>query len=121
MPDKVEKSDAEWRAELSPEQYHVLREKGTERAFAGAYWNTKTPGTYLCAACGHHGADLKIEKDYDDSGQHPFERHPSGIFRFTKSLPNDEPNHDDAQNDREHQLDDGPKAHFAYLREMRSG
>src|SRR4051812_38730700 len=52
MSDKVEKSDAEWRAQLTHEQYHVLREKGTERAFTGAYWNTKTPGVYLCAACG---------------------------------------------------------------------
>ena len=49
MTEKLNKSDAEWRAELTPEQYEVCRKKGTERAFAGAYWNTKTPGTYLCA------------------------------------------------------------------------
>ena len=52
MAEKIAKTDAEWRAELSPEQYHVLREKGTERAFSGEHWNTKTPGVYLCAACG---------------------------------------------------------------------
>lgn len=52
MVDKVTKSEAEWRVELSPEAYHVCREKGTERAFTGAYWNTKTPGVYLCAGCG---------------------------------------------------------------------
>ena len=50
--DKVTKSEAEWRAELTPEQYQVCRQKGTERAFTGAYWNTKTPGIYLCACCG---------------------------------------------------------------------
>lgn len=48
----VQKSDEEWRKNLDAEQYHVCREKGTERAFTGKYWDTKTPGTYHCAACG---------------------------------------------------------------------
>jgi len=52
MSDKISKSDSEWREELTAEQYHVCRGKGTERAFTGAYWNTKTPGMYLCACCG---------------------------------------------------------------------
>ena len=50
--DKIEKTDAEWRSELTPDQYAVLRQHATERPFTGEYVNTKTPGTYQCAACG---------------------------------------------------------------------
>ena len=52
MKDKVVKTEAEWRKQLSPEQYEIVRRKGTERAFTGKYWNTKKPGTYQCAGCG---------------------------------------------------------------------
>jgi peptide-methionine (R)-S-oxide reductase len=49
---EVTKSDAEWRTQLTPEQYHVTREAGTERAFTGKYWKTKEAGTYHCVGCG---------------------------------------------------------------------
>ena len=50
--EKLNKSDVEWRESLTPDQYHVLREKGTERPFTGKYWNVKSDGMYVCAACG---------------------------------------------------------------------
>lgn len=53
MSDKVEKTDAEWREQLTPEQYQILRKKGTERAYTGEYEKSKTPGVYRCAGCGH--------------------------------------------------------------------
>jgi peptide-methionine (R)-S-oxide reductase len=50
--DKIRKSDEEWRRSLTPEQYRILRQKGTERPFTGQYAETTCPGVYLCAACG---------------------------------------------------------------------
>jgi peptide-methionine (R)-S-oxide reductase len=52
MSDKVERTDAEWRAMLTPEQYRIARQKGTEPAFTGAFWDSRTPGTYRCVCCG---------------------------------------------------------------------
>ncbi len=52
ITEKVTKTEAEWKAQLDSEQYHVLREAGTERAFSGKYWNVFKDGTYHCAGCG---------------------------------------------------------------------
>ena len=52
MGEKIEKSDAEWRAQLTEEQYYVTRQKGTEQAFTGEYHNSKKEGTYNCVCCG---------------------------------------------------------------------
>jgi len=62
-PGKIVKSDAEWRRALTPEQFHIAREKGTERAYTGAYWSVKTPGVYLCAACGQALFDASAKFD----------------------------------------------------------
>jgi peptide-methionine (R)-S-oxide reductase len=65
LAEKVKKTEEEWRRELTPEQYHVLREKGTERAFTGKYHATKDSGVYRCAAC---GAELFSSGTKFDSG-----------------------------------------------------
>lgn len=65
MTKKVEKSDEEWRAELDAEQYYVCRQKGTERAFTGKYWDHHDEGMYRCAAC---GAELFASDTKFDSG-----------------------------------------------------
>jgi len=73
MPDKMNLTDAEWREKLTPEQYRILREHGTERAFTGKYEKNKADGEYVCAGCGQ---PLFESEDKYDSG--------SGWPSFTK-------------------------------------
>lgn len=65
MVDRVQKTDEEWKKALTPEQFQVTRKKGTERAYAGAYWNNHERGVYHCVCCGN---DLFRSEDKFDSG-----------------------------------------------------
>lgn len=80
--EKVDLTDAEWREKLSPEQYHVLRQAGTERAFTGKYWNNKEAGAYRCAGCG----ELLFESDskYDSGCGWPSFTAPAGEAAVTE-------------------------------------
>ena len=69
MTKRVDKSEAEWKKELSPEQYQIMRQKGTERAFTGEYWDHHEQGVYRCASC---GTELfRSETKYDSGSGWP--------------------------------------------------
>jgi peptide-methionine (R)-S-oxide reductase len=61
--DKLMKSEEEWKQQLTPEQYHVAREKGTERAFTGKYWDNHEKGVYRCVCCGNELFDSDTKFD----------------------------------------------------------
>jgi len=63
MAEKIRKSDAEWARELTPEEFKIARQKGTERAFTGKYWDTKTQGVYKCRCCGEPLFDSNTKFD----------------------------------------------------------
>ena len=88
MTEKVKRTDEQWRERLTAEEYRVTRGKGTEHAFTGAYWETKTPGVYRCACC---GAELFSSRDKFDSG--------TGWPSFTKPM---EPDSVATETDRRH-------------------
>ncbi|CAN5709119.1 peptide-methionine (R)-S-oxide reductase MsrB [soil metagenome] len=78
MPESRRKVEAEWKKQLTPEQYRIAREKGTERAFTGAYHDTKEPGVYRCVCC---GSELFRSDAKFDSG--------TGWPSFTKPVANE--------------------------------
>ena len=63
MTEKIIKKDDEWRQQLSPDQFRICREKGTEPAFSGNYWDTKETGTYQCVCCGNELFDSSSKFD----------------------------------------------------------
>lgn len=76
VSDKITLSEAEWQKKLTDEEYTVCRLKGTEPAFAGGYWNTKTQGMYLCAACGQEL--FSSESKFDSRSGWPSFTQPTG-------------------------------------------
>jgi peptide-methionine (R)-S-oxide reductase len=93
MAEKVAKSEAEWKRELTPEQYHVTREAGTERAFTGKYWNTKDAGTYHCVCCGEPLFDSSTKFDsgtgwpsfYKPTGDGRVEEHKDSSYGMVRT------------------------------------
>lgn len=86
MKDKVVKTESEWKECLSPEQYQVLREKGTEYAFTGKYYHFDKDGTYICAACGNKL--FTSETKYDSGSGWPsfFKPYSEGAVKVEKDL-----------------------------------
>lgn len=83
MSDPLMKTEDEWRQELSPEQYRVLRQKGTERPFSGEYWNSKAPGLYKCAACGEEV--FRSDSKFDSGCGWPSFSAPSGSDKIAET------------------------------------
>ena len=93
MTDKIKKSDAEWQAQLSPDQYRVARKAGTEPAFTGKYHKTKDPGTYTCVCCGEplFSSDTKFDSGtgwpsfYKPVAEGAVEEHTDSAYGMTRT------------------------------------
>jgi peptide-methionine (R)-S-oxide reductase len=93
LTEKVTKSEAEWRRQLTPEQYHVTREAGTERAFTGKYWNNHEGGMYHCVGCGAplFDSETKFESGtgwpsfYAPTDQHNVSEHTDRTYGMTRT------------------------------------
>jgi methionine-R-sulfoxide reductase len=112
MSKRIQKSDAEWRAQLTPEQYRVTRQKGTERAFTGEYADCKSPGVYTCVCCGAPLFDSTTKYD-SGTGWPSFTRplEPDNVAeREDRSLllPRTEVRSRQADSHLGHVFDDGP-------------
>ena len=82
MQDRVEKTEAQWRAQLDPEIYRIVRQQGTEPAFSGKYWDLKDSGTYLCTACGE--ALFSSDSKYDSGTGWPSFTAPAAAERVAE-------------------------------------
>ena len=82
MTDKIHKTDEQWRAQLTPDQYRVARAKGTEPAFTGAYWDAKQDGVYECACCGQPLFDSTTK--FDSGTGWPSFWQPLGVDRVAE-------------------------------------
>ena len=111
MADKIRKTEVEWRAQLSPDEYHVARENGTERAFTGRYWDHHEAGMYTCVGCGTPLFDASTKFDSGTgwpSFYQPIKEHIDTKNDYTLIWPRTEYHCIRCSGHQGHVFDDGP-------------